>query len=575
MSVLFFDSFDHYTHNTPEFLNALKREYTCSFSYGVPHLLQGRHSDHSLYLGSLGVTNYISKRIENLNNMTFFVMGFQFKKIGNQTYTGLAISFADPIFDPYEYNKILFYNNEFKFITTSETSSVMATINDEEWHHIEMKMFYPGTGTWCFYVDGVQTGTWTPSTTFTWNKTITFTVHSINPPFVITSDASKGWYIDDFYLLDNYGSNYNNIIGPNIRIETLLPIQDLTAESTKINTSNGYQSQDNIPINTTQYINATIASGQTSTFEYQNLSVIKDIGAVKQNAVTITNDAINIRNSDFTFLKNNQESGATLRIQEDYIDDNKNVKYILFNNDPETDAQWDISGFNSSNFGFKLKNNNINITTVKDSMSDLYFPTLTSDNLRFESNAYVIMFSNSTSISLNNPNENVWTTINTGTTAGIIPNDASNYMLIKKKLNGLENDTEIAVQQSVSNHSFALMFITSSKDENFYFIESTTKNSGNQSFSNFNYQHSDQRVAILPIRILAPIRATAVNTTTITNTSAWTEIATGLNFSKFYYLTDTIVNTVSGYPGLQNFSDTMQATSLLGSASLMNILIAK
>ena len=525
---------------------------------------------------------YLLKRIYQSKNTTFFLMGFQFKKIGNQDYTGLSISFAPipEIYVTYEYdlalyNKILFYNNEFKFITLTETSPAMATINDEEWHHIEMKMYYPGTGTWLFYVDGIQTGSWTPSTTIEWNKTIKFQINSINPPFAITSDASKGWYIDDFYLLDNYGSNYNNIIGPNARIETLLPTQDLTSESTKVNTSNGYQSQDNIPINTTQYINATINSGQTSTFEYQDLSFIKNIGAVKQNAITIVNDAINLRNSDFTFLKNNQESGATNRIQEDYIDNNKNVKSILFNNDPETDTQWNVSNFNSSNFGFKLKNNNIKVTTVKDSMTDLYFPNLTADNLRFESNAYIIMFSDSTGTALVNPKPYMWQTVETGTTAGVIPNDASNYMLIRKRLNGLESDTEIAVQQSVSNHSFALMFITSSKDENYYLLQSTTKNSGTQAFQNFNYEYSNERLAILPIRILAPIRATAVNTTTVTNAAAWTEITTGLNFSKFYYLTDALVNTVSGYPGVQNYGDTMNATSLPGSASLMNILIAK
>jgi hypothetical protein len=578
MSVLFFDSFDHYTNNTPNFLEALQQEYTCNFLFHRPYLLTGRYSNHALYLGSLGVGNYVSKRIEHLNETTFLVMGFQFKKVGNQNYTGLSISFA-PIpeiyvsyeYDIFLYNKILFHNDEFKFITLSETSPAMATINDEEWHHVEMKMYYPGIGTWAFYVDGVQTGTWTPTTTIEWNKTVKFEISTINPPFTITEDVSKGWYIDDFYILDSFGSSYNNIIGPTARIETLLPTQDVVSGLIVTNSTNGYESQNNIPFNKTQFVKANYGSELNSTYEYENLSRINDIGAVRQNTFVKVNDNINYRSLDFAFLKNNQQVGPSI-VKEHNTEMVNNSKSILLNTNPDTNNKWLKSELNSSNFGIKSKQyQNMQIIACKDaSTSDLYYPSLT-DNRRFNANAYILMIRSG---ALTNPNSKIWETVSTGTTSGVSPNPSANFMLVKKKLNGLETDTMIAAQQSVTNHTFAIIFVTDWYDDEYYGIYSITDASGNQAFPSFDYDFSGGRLAVSAIRMIIPLSGTSVSSTTVIGPGLtdWTPIT--LSFSKLYYLNNGLVPRFAGDTTYQTYNELMTGITVANS-SYMNITFQK
>lgn len=579
MSVLFFDSFDHYTSNTTNFLGTLRQEYVCDFPFGYPHLMPGRHTNYALYLTSLNIDCSIKTTIPSLNEMTYFIMGFQFKKIGNQTYSEFAISFQNPgIVD--DYNKVRFNNNQFKLATSTQISPAVATINDEDWHHIEIKMYYPGTGTWLFYVDGVQTGSWTPTSTITWSKNIYFEVNAIDT-VLITNDASKGWFIDDFYLLDSFGSAYNNIVGTNARIETLKPTQDVIAESSIKNTTYGYESQDNVPINNSQYIRADVNGDvdydQNSTFEYENLSTIRNIGALKQNNIVAVNNANLNWPYDFVFLNNNQEVGAVISTLDAQNETLKTFKSITFNNNPQTDTNWTLSDVNSSNFGFSTKNQNIIITKVKDSLGDLYYPTMTTDDFRFESNAYILMFSNTTATTLVNPNIKLWDTITSGFTTGVdAPLYASNYMLVKKRLNGLETNSQIAALQSVTNHSFALMFVTSSKNENFYFLNSITDGAGNRAFPSLNYEHSPSRHTILPIRIAAPIRGVDVSGTNISGTTGWTSITSGLSYSKFYHLTTVLKEHYEGDTATWGDpTGPMTAQPVIAPTCLMNLLLGK
>jgi hypothetical protein len=177
---------------------------------------------------------------------------------------------------------------------------------------------------------------------------------------------------------------------------------------------------------------------------------------------------------------------------------------------------------------------------------------------------------------LTNPNSKIWETISTGTTSGVIPDPSANFMLVRKKLNGLENNTMIAAQQSVTNHTFAIIFVTDWYDDEYYGIDSITDASGNKAFQSFDYDFSEGRSAVTAIRIIAPLSATPVNSTSVfgTGLANWTLVTSGLSFSKFYYLNDAEVPRYAGDTSTQTYSDFMTGKTLANS-SYMNISLYK
>ena len=109
MSVLYFDSFDHYALTSPDIPKTLVKEYTCEFpNGGYPYLLSGRYSNYSLFFTSHQIDGYIKKQIPSLNTMSYFIFGFQFKKIGIQTTSEFSICFDDPSNTYRSENKIKF-----------------------------------------------------------------------------------------------------------------------------------------------------------------------------------------------------------------------------------------------------------------------------------------------------------------------------------------------------------------------------------------------------------------------------------------------------------------------------------
>lgn len=584
MSVLHFDSFDHYCLASADLPKTLTKEYSCSFANGgYPYLLSGRYSDYSLFFTSHQIDGYIKKDIKSLNKMDYFIFGFQFKKIGIQTTSEFSICFDDPSSSYRDKNKIRFNNNSFILSSETQNSSDFGNINDENWHHIEIKVPYPNPGVWQIYIDGTLTGTWTSTDTITWNELISIRINQISA-FTITGDASKGWCIDDFYVLDSFGSIYNDFVGIYARIETLKPNQDYASSLTKVNTTNTYESQNNIPLNNTQYIKGSISSNLFSNCYYEQISKLREIGAVKQTNITSLGDdffGIN-RTGDFVFIENSTEIGPVISTRSDVYETTPVYKSSIYNLDPSTNSQWTKTNVNTYKYGVKLKPFGISITNVKDVLgSDLYYPGISApyNNQKFNYNAYILMVSDSDTTTLNSPDPKQWKTIDYGITSGIFDGSGdtiytSNYMLVKKTLNGTESSSLIAAQKSITNHSYAIMFITSSINESFYSMNSITDGNGTRYFPNFTYQFSNDRYGILPIRILAPIRGASVTSMTIGGNADWTQISTGMNSGKFYYMTSILTKPVANDNTVYSYNVAMGGVCVAPS-SFINILLSK
>jgi len=109
-------------------------------------------------------------------------------------------------------------------------------------------------------------------------------------------------------------------------------------------------------------------------------------------------------------------------------------------------------------------------------------------------------------------------------------------------------------------------------------MNSVTDGNGTRYFPNFTYQFSNDRYGILPIRILAPIRSNfrgaSVTSMTVGGNTDWTQINTGMNSGKFYYMTSILTKPVANDTTVYSYNVAMGGVCVAPS-SFINILLSK
>jgi hypothetical protein len=578
MGIIFFDSFDHYTHHGGYVYEELAREYSLpnieaykNLTNG-PKLFAGRNSSCALLLNGFYVpptytsNTFLDKSISvNIPNsgVVQLIIGCQIKKYKSGSPT--LIGFKD---NTGIHKGIKLSGNDL-YITSRTSETYLTTISDDgNWHHLEVKIqiSHPSQP-WQIRIDGIDDYIISPEALFLEdiNETLNRTF-GIGQESTSTDHNDSGWLIDDLYLLDNLGASFNDFLGPLVRIETLFAFKDKTVNMIKKNThpAIGAQSQDNIPHNETQYV-YTNATNVSSLYEINNLQKIQVVGAIKPVILSATtNNYYNL------YTWPNGESGhSCFRLIKDNIEFGPNYKSIgelnyekssgaieklgtlnsnIFSLNPSDNNPWDVVNINNLELGYISKDYSINITHVDAKLTqDLYFPAPDSSKMNSGYTAYLLVKKQS---SVPTVNENEWDQIDSGIAGSIY------YRVFKRTLNGNENNTMLV---STGNDA-SMLFITSSKIT--YDIPNGSEPDSNSApFGNFEYTFggtSEKCYTIRPLRIILGNG----NNLNVTNTSAWTSVNgyNGNSTGNAFYYKNTEFTSINYDTGTSLYSDSMNVS---------------
>lgn len=170
-------------------------------------------------------------------------------------------------------------------------------IDDGAWHHIEWIQYASGTD--ALYVDGILMATQT-------SQAFGFLEWYSNSS--MDSTPVNVYQISDWYVLDNTGSRNNARLGPDARIETLVPnADDATQQWAVVGAAAAFNVLDNVPEVTGQYI-ASNADNQTAQVQFANLTNITDVAGVQLSALAQNQDAGNLK--QLTFVMSGTEVGS-------------------------------------------------------------------------------------------------------------------------------------------------------------------------------------------------------------------------------------------------------------------------
>lgn len=170
-------------------------------------------------------------------------------------------------------------------------------IDDGAWHHVEWIQYASGTD--ALYVDGILVASQT----------------SVAFGFLEWYSNSNGdatgvnlYQISDWYVLDNTGTRNNARLGPDTRIETLVPnADDATQQWAVVGAAAAFNVLDNVPEVTGQYI-ASNADNQVAQVQFSNLANITDVAGVQLSVLAQNQDAGNLK--DVVFVMSGTEVGT-------------------------------------------------------------------------------------------------------------------------------------------------------------------------------------------------------------------------------------------------------------------------
>lgn len=220
-------------------------------------------------------------------------------------------------------------------VSVNATAKGDLGLNDGEWHHVEWVQYASGTDS--LYVDGVLIATQVSTafgTAVRW--------------FVDGDDIVAGYQISDWYILDNTGTANNVRLGPEARVETLLPsADDATQQWSVSGAANAFNVLDNVPDNSGQFIGSN-ADNQIAQVQFTNLTGITTVAGIQLSALAKNEDGGTLKK--LNFVKGGTEVGAewtpttSLGLQTRILEEN-----------PSTDLPWTPTNVNGLVAGLKSK----------------------------------------------------------------------------------------------------------------------------------------------------------------------------------------------------------------------------
>jgi hypothetical protein len=328
MTLLFMDSFDHYT-------TAFADEKYTSVSNFTISAGNGRNSTSSCRFTSAGNA---SKTLGV--NASTLIAGFAFK--ASTLIAGTLIDFQDSS----TVQAQLYLNSDGTLAIRRGASTTLGTSSNSiatgQYYYIEVKIaFNSSTGTAEIKVNGVS---WL---SLTGQNTISTANAYANVARILGINAATRDF-DDYYVCDSQGSVNKDFLG-DVRIEAILPTgAGSSAEWTPSTGSNYENVDDSYPDDDSTY-NYTTASGNIDTFAFGDLVTTSGgIYAVQLNIYARKTDA------GTKLLR-----GVYTRSSENVLDNqfSLNTTYAYFRQileeDPDADDVWTIANVNSAEWGYK------------------------------------------------------------------------------------------------------------------------------------------------------------------------------------------------------------------------------
>ena len=228
---------------------------------------------------------------------------------------------------------------------TTSTNVAVATgaIPDTDWHYIEAKItFHNSTGTYDIRVDGVSVMSGTGNT----SETASTTANRL----VLGHVQNKRLQYDDFYICDDSGSTNNNFLSE-VFVQKVRP--NAVGDSSQLTPTSG-DNYTNVDEDTwdsdTTYVESRTTS-EKDLYNYENL----DSGVVGTIFGVIAKPVLKKTDGGARTYRLLAKSGAT---ESNSGTRYPNVSYVrqgyIWETDPDTSAQWTVSGFNAAQFGIQV-----------------------------------------------------------------------------------------------------------------------------------------------------------------------------------------------------------------------------
>lgn len=329
MSLLFVDSFDHYS--TAEILNKWTTAPNCSISNTTVRTGVGclaGNASNCTYTTGLKAT---------------LITGGAFYITGNNQ---ILIEFLDVGTDQCN----LFQNADSTLsirrnigggavVLGTSTNSLSAGI----YQYIEFKATINNSGSYEVRVNG---DVWVSGTGDTQN-----TVNAYATVVKFAQSGGTTGRLDDVYICDNLGTMNNNFLG-DVKIECILP--DAVGSNTQwvpYPSGNNYSLVDEVPPNSdTDYV-VTSGIGYMDTYGYSSLVTTSgSIFGVQVCPFARKDDAGSRSITSIFYIGATPYSGSSIAS----VSDNYNYWPMIQEKNPQTNSSWNISEINTAEFGIKL-----------------------------------------------------------------------------------------------------------------------------------------------------------------------------------------------------------------------------
>jgi len=335
MAFIFADGFDHYTITNDRHLDKWDRETTTS-SFSINSGTGQGGSDSGRFTSAVSL-------VKNITESTTLIFGFWIKYSGTSTSTSCRfLRFFNDGTEMcqlgYSAGKLVFFDD-----ASFEYNVPNVSLRSGREYYIEGKIVFDETeGSVEIRVDGQTQMTRTGIDT---------AADSINEVYFGTSSGISTCDLDDFYLLDDTGSTFNDFLGP-IRIETLFPNANGTTNAwDNVTGPSNYQDvDDNPPDDDTTYV-STSTTTEVDLYAFGNLSTTS--GSI--DGVIVTNyarkDGTTARTIDFAVRQNGVQvdNVGNLGLKEVY-----KFNQHLFEQNPDGPTAWSVTTVNAAEFGQKL-----------------------------------------------------------------------------------------------------------------------------------------------------------------------------------------------------------------------------
>lgn len=353
MTLLFMDSFDHYSGNSSVVLK--KWDHVLTTQGNDPSTSSGRRGTSGMRF--YNVDGYDRARIgKNIGEADTFIVGVAIypSTLDNgenkdEYNTGFHTAYGTGTF--HIYINFISGTNSIRVRRGSATGTMLGeTANNalslSQWQYVEAKIYHHDTaGTVEIRVNGdtvlnltsqdTKNGTTTPNTIF-------LSGNSYNNGNV---------YYDDFYVCNGSGSTNNDFLG-DVRVESILPSGVGSSTDWAPSAGNNYECVDeSTPNDNTDYVSEN-TTGDHDTYAFSSIGLTSgSIYGVQQLVYANKADA------GSRYIKTVCRSGTT-----DYpnsntysVSDTYTYYEDVLEQDPDTSSAWTISGVNAAEFGMELE----------------------------------------------------------------------------------------------------------------------------------------------------------------------------------------------------------------------------